>query len=202
MITIIIIIITAVTSLWAFSNPKISQELIFNAYVIKARKQWYRFFSYGLIHADMFHLFFNMYALYLFGTLVENFLISYYGKTMGSCLYLTLYISALAISSIPDYKKYNNFPAYNALGASGAVAAVIFCCIILYPQQGIMIFPIPFFIPSYIFGPLYIAYSYYMSKRNLDNIGHTAHLFGALYGVIFMFVVYKDALAHFIEQVR
>jgi membrane associated rhomboid family serine protease len=202
MITIIIIIITVITSLMAFGNPNLMQQFMFNAFVIKSRKQWYRFFSSGLIHADFFHLIFNMYALYLFGSLVENFFLSYYGKTIGTVLYLFLYISALAISSIVDYKKYQNTPNYNALGASGAVSAVIFCCIILYPQQGIMIFPIPFFIPSYIFGPLYIAYSYYMSNRNMDNIGHNAHLFGALYGVIFIFIVWKDALSHFIEQIR
>lgn len=202
MITIIIIAITVVVSLIAFNQPKWIERLIFNAYVIKHRKQVYRFFTSGIIHADMFHLFFNMYALYLFGSLVEQFFLSQYGTLFGTILYLFLYISALAISSLVDYKKYQDAPNYHALGASGAVAAVIFCCIILYPQQGIMIFPIPFFIPSYIFGPLYIAYSYYMSQRNLDNIGHNAHLFGALYGLIYIFVVWREALSHFIEQIR
>lgn len=64
-----------------------------------------------------------------------------------------------------------------------------------------MIFPIPFFIPSYIFGPIYLAYSYYMAQRNMDNIGHNAHFFGALYGIIFIFVIYKDALQNFLHQI-
>lgn len=202
MITLIIIIITVAISLWAFSKPQIIEHLIFNAYIIKNRKQWYRFFSSGLIHADLFHLFLNMYSLYLLGSLVENFFKNQYGLLVGSGLYLFLYSSALAVSSSVDYKKYENSPHYYALGASGAVSAIIFCCIILYPQQRIIIFPIPFPIPLYILGPLYLLYSYYMAQRNIDNIGHNAHLFGALYGLLFIFLVWKDALAHFIEQIR
>lgn len=201
MITIILIAITSLISLSAFNNAQTLQNFMFNAYVISRKKQWYRFFSSGLIHADIMHLFFNMYALYLFGSIVEQFMVFKYGMVSGRLLYLVLYISAIAVSSIPDYNKHKDNPRYNALGASGAVSAIIFACIVLYPNQGIMIFPIPFFIPSYIFGPLYIAYSYYMAQKNIDNIGHNAHLFGALYGLIFIFVVYRDALSHFINQI-
>ena len=201
MITIILITITALISFAAFNNHSITYNYIFNANKIYKNKQWYRFFSSGFLHADMFHLFFNMYALYLFGRSVENFLLLKYGDLFGKILYLFLYISAIAVSSIPDYKKYKFSPSYNALGASGAVSAVIFVCVILYPNQGIMIFPIPFFIPSYIFGPIYLAYSYYMAQRNMDNIGHNAHFFGALYGIIFIFVIYKDALQNFLHQI-
>lgn len=200
MVTLTIVGITVIVSLLAFNNPNLKIQLLFNAYVIKNRKQFYRFFTSGLIHADFFHLFFNMYALYLFGSLVETVFVDLF-PGYGRILYAILYISALPISSLTDYQKQQNNPRFNALGASGAVAAVIFCSIIMYPQQGIMIFPIPFFIPTYIFGPLYILYSYYMSKQNLDNIGHNAHLFGAIYGMLFIFLFWRDALSNFINQI-
>jgi membrane associated rhomboid family serine protease len=201
MITIAIIAVTAITSLYAFNNMNVMHKLIFNPYTISAQKQWYRFFSSGLIHADMFHLFFNMYALYLFGGVVEHFFLFKYGEILGIFLYIFLYVSAIGVSGFPDYQKHRHNARYHALGASGAVAAIIFASIIIYPSREIMIFPIRFFMPSYVFGVLYIAYSYYMSNKNMDNIGHNAHLFGALYGLLFIFVVYRDALQNFLGQV-
>ncbi len=174
-------------------------ELIFNPFVIHNRKQYYRFLTAGLIHADFFHLLFNMYALYLFGSLVENSMdIIFPG--LGSWLYILLYVSALIMSSMYAYNKHKENPSYNALGASGAVSAILFASIIIYPAQKLMIFPIPFFIPSYILGPLYLVYSYYMSKKGMDNIGHDAHLFGAIWGILFMVVLWRDALSNFISQ--
>ncbi|HNI33358.1 MAG TPA: rhomboid family intramembrane serine protease, partial [Chitinophagales bacterium] len=119
----------------------------------------------------------------------------------GNLLYIALYFSGLIMSSTFSYYKHKNNPRYNALGASGAVAAVMFACIIIYPSQKLMIMPIPFFIPSYIVGPLYLFYSYYMSKKGMDNIGHDAHFFGAIWGVIFVILLWKEAIPNFIAQV-
>lgn len=200
MITYIIIGITVITSLMAFNNQKLMSDFMFNPYVIHNRKQYYRFISAGFIHADYFHLFFNMYALYLFGTIVETaFDIIFPG--LGIALYLVLYFSALIMSATFSYYKHKENPAYNALGASGAVAAVMFASIIIYPSQKLMIMPIPFFIPSYIVGPLYLAYSYYMSNRGMDNIGHDAHFFGALWGILFVVLLWRDAISNFIQQI-
>ena len=100
-----------------------------------------------------------------------------------------------------SFYKHKENPNYNAIGASGAVSAVLFVSIILFPSQRLMIFPIPFFIPSYILGPLYLWYSYYMGRKGMDNIGHDAHFFGAVWGVLFIVLLWKDALSHFIRQV-
>ena len=200
MITYIIIGITVITSLLAFNNQKLMSEFIFNPFVIQNRKQYYRFITAGLIHADMFHLFFNMYALYLFGNIVENALEVIF-PGLGIILYITLYISALIMSSTFSFYKHKENSAYNALGASGAVSAILFASIIINPTMKLMIMPIPFFIPAYILGPLYLLYSYYMGKKGMDNIGHDAHLFGALWGILFMVLLWHDALRNFITQV-
>lgn len=200
MITYIIIGITVVISLLAFGNETLMSKLIFNPYVIDKRKQFYRFISAGFIHADFFHLFFNMYALYLFGRIVESKLIELYDLN-GMWIYLILYFSALIMSSTFSFYKHKENPHYNALGASGAVSAVLFASIIIYPTMKLMIMPIPIPISSYILGPLYLVYSYYMSKNGRDNIGHDAHFFGAIWGIIFILILWHDAIPNFIQQV-
>lgn len=199
MVTYILIAITVLISFLAFNNRKLMSELIFNPYVIQQRKQYYRFITSGFIHADFFHLFFNMYALYLFGRIVEHFFQLIF-PGYGILMYILLYVSGLIMSAMFSFYKHKENPMYNALGASGAVSAVLFASIILYPAQELMIFPIPFFIPSYILGPIYLAYSYYMSKRGMDNIGHDAHFFGAIWGVLFVIVLWHDAIQNFIAQ--
>lgn len=200
MITYILIGITVLISLMAFSNETLMSKLIFNPYVIDKRKQYYRFITAGFIHADFFHLFFNMYALFLFGGIVENKLIDLFGIN-GIWIYLLLYISALVMSSTFSYYKYKENPHYNALGASGAVSAVLFASIIIYPSMKLMIMPIPIPISSYILGPLYLTYSYYMGRNGKDNIGHDAHFFGAIWGIIFILILWHDAIPNFIAQV-
>jgi membrane associated rhomboid family serine protease len=200
MITYLLIAITVITSVLTFGNQKLFSEAVFNPFIIDSRKQYYRFISAGFIHADWMHLLFNMYALYLFGTNVEIAFKEIF-QGFGTLAYVVLYFSALIMSSMFSYFKNKENPRYNAVGASGAVSAVLFVSIILFPSQKLMIFPIPFFIPSYILGPMYLVYSYYMGRKGTDNIGHDSHLFGALWGVLFIIVLWKDALSHFVRQV-
>ena len=199
MITYIIIAITVISSILAFGNQALMSNCIFNPYVIDKRKQYYRFITSGFIHADLMHLFFNMYALYLFGLNVEVALTQIFNDA-GPYLYVGLYFSALIMSATFSYFKHKDNPQYNALGASGAVSAILFVSIVLYPTQKLMIFPIPFFIPSYILGPLYLLYSYYMGRKGTDNVGHDAHFFGALWGILFILLLWRDAIRNFIQQ--
>ncbi len=199
MITFLLIGITVVVSLLAFSNEDIQRKLIFNPFVIDKRKEYFRFITSGFIHADWMHLAFNMYALYLFGRVVEQSFIQIF-QNLGAILFVVLYFSALIMSATFSFYKHKENPGYNALGASGAVSAILFASIILFPGQRLMIFPIPFFIPSYIVGPLYLLYSYYMGRRGLDNVGHDAHFFGALWGALFVLLLWHDAWKNFISQ--
>ena len=98
-------------------------------------------------------------------------------------------------------EKNKNDVFYNAVGASGAVAAVVFSSIILYPTGKIFLFLIPVPIPAPIFGVLYVGYEYYMAKRSNDNIGHDAHLWGALFGVIFTIALKPGLINIFLRQI-
>ena len=210
-ITITIIIITCVVSFMAFSNQAIIDKLIFYPPAISNDKQWYRFFTCGLIHADIGHLAFNMFSLYLFGKGVKG--ISVEGKfreifsDTGPLLYSLLYISALAVCLLPTYSKHKNNSHYRSLGASGAVSAVVFVGILLYPTAKIGLFIIPPVIPAFIFAPIYLVITAYLDKKGDSGINHSAHLWGAIYGIAFLIVTsyflsdYRP-LANFIEEVK
>jgi membrane associated rhomboid family serine protease len=206
-ITIIIIIITAVISFMAFSNHELMDKLIFYPPDISQRKQWYRFFSNGLIHADIGHLAFNMLSLYFFGDLVNQAFSQIFGNS-GTLLYLLMYVSALAVCLIPTYMSNKENYYYRSLGASGAVSAVIFAGILLFPQAPLSFFFLPLQIPGFIFGPLYLIISAYLAKRGGTHINHSAHLWGALYGIAFVIVLSLalhtgfNPITHFVQEVQ
>lgn len=185
-VTIAILIFTSLISFTAFGSRKIIQDLIFYPPAITRQGQWYRFFTCGLIHADWEHLLFNMLSLYLFGDLVETYYSSelLFGQA-GKPLYLSLYLGALVFSLIPTFFKHRNDYQYRSLGASGAVSAVVFAGILFNPTARLGFFIIPPIIPGYIFGPLYLLLSTWLEKKGRDNINHSAHIWGALFGLGF-----------------
>ena len=191
-ITLIIIIITCLVSFGGFSNQKIINDLIFYPPAITERNQWYRFFSCGLIHADAGHLIFNMLSLYLFGEYVEKEFILDRSTGMvmfgekGKILYLVMYVTALLVCLLPTFAKHKNDYYYRSLGASGAVSAVIFAGLLLEPRNRVGFFFLPPVIPGYIFGPLYLIISTYLEKKSRDNVNHSAHIWGAIFGMVFV----------------
>lgn len=202
--TIGIIIITVLLSFGAFSNEKIMNDLIFYPPAVQ-RGQWYRFFTSGLIHADYFHLGFNMYALYVFGRHVEyafNLIFDQYGKWV----YLLMYVLALVASLLPTYFRNRGNYSYRSLGASGAVSAVIFAGIVIDPTVGMGLIFLPIMVPGFVFGPLYLLVSSYLDRRGRGNINHSAHIWGALFGVAFMIVASRivdfPIVESFLQQVR
>ncbi len=186
-ITLAIVALTCVISFTAFSNEKVINDLIFYPPAISNNNQWYRFVSCGFIHADIMHLAFNMYSFYLFGDMVERAFEAIFGGA-GKVLYLILYIAALAVCLVPTYLQHKDNYHYRSLGASGAVSAVIFVGIFLNPTMGLGIFPLPFHIPGFIFGPLYLILSAYMAKKGHGNINHSAHIWGAIFGIVFLVI--------------
>lgn len=205
-ITLVIIIITCLVSIGGFSSQKIINDLIFYPPVIHESRQWYRFISCGLIHADIGHLAFNMYSLYIFGVHVENAFLVIFGNP-GKLLYLLMYITALVASLVPTYSQHKNDYYYRSLGASGAVSAVIFSFIFLFPLQKMGLIFLPVMIPGFVFGFLYLFVSTLLEKRAADNINHSAHIWGALYGIGFV-IAFSYALSdypvisRFIEQIK
>ena len=205
-ITLIIIIITCIISFAAFNNEKVFDDLIFYPPAIAHQNQYYRFFTCGFIHANYGHLFFNMYSLYIFGEYVESQFTSVFGAS-GKWLYLLMYITSLFFCLLPTYNKNKDNYNYRSLGASGAVSAVVFAFIFLEPLRKIGIIFIPFMIPGFIFGFLYLVISSVFDKRGAGNINHSAHIYGALYGICFLivtgsFLARYPLLASFIRQVQ
>jgi membrane associated rhomboid family serine protease len=205
-LTISIILLTSLISFTAFSNQKVLDDLIFYPPAITNRNQWYRFITSGLIHADIMHLVFNMYSFYLFGDLVEKTFVQIFGES-GKVIYIVLYVVSLVVCLLPTYFNNQNNYHYRSLGASGAVSAVIFAGIFLYPTMGMGIFPIPFHIPGFVFGPLYLILSAYLAKKGHGNINHSAHIWGALFGIIFViittsFMTKFNALENFLNAIQ
>ncbi|MBA4258230.1 MAG: rhomboid family intramembrane serine protease [Chitinophaga sp.] len=205
-LTISIILLTSLISFTAFSNQKVLDDLIFYPPAISNRNQWYRFITSGLIHADIMHLVFNMYSFYLFGDLVEKSFSQIFGDS-GKALYIILYVVSLIVCLLPTYLNNLNNYHYRSLGASGAVSAVIFAGIFLYPTMGMGIFPIPFHIPGFVFGPLYLILSAYLAKKGHGNINHSAHIWGAIFGIVFViittsFMTRFNALENFFNAIK
>ncbi|MDB4533713.1 rhomboid family intramembrane serine protease [Vicingaceae bacterium] len=202
-ITLIIIIITVAISLIANGKPELYSKLLFNPYQVYHRKEWYRIFSHAFIHdtSNIFHLGFNMYVLYSFGTLAEAILINNLGG-LGIAYYLIIYVAGIVAASVPSLLKHKDNYSYNSVGASGAVSAVLFTTIAFMPfTGGIGIMFIPLDIPPLIFGVLYIAYEMYMGKRGGTNIAHDAHIGGAAFGFLFTLVFVPNAFTNFLSQV-
>ena len=193
--------ITSFVSYKAFKDTSLDRRFIFNAYAIKRKKEWYRFFSHGLIHENWTHLGLNIYVLNLFGEKVEISFIAQFGLIRGTVNYLLLYICGLAVSSFYSYAKHQDNPNYNALGSSGAVSAVVFASIALFPMDKLGIILIPFYIPGVIFGALYLFFSNYMAKKQMDNIGHDAHFWGAVFGFLITFIFDPELIGNFISQI-
>ncbi len=194
-----IVALTCLVSILAFSNPELLGRLQFNPYAIKHYKQGYRFFTYGLVHAGWAHLAINMFVLWSFGRIVYTIYLYIFGN-LGILYFILLYIGGIMFSVLFDFGRHKNDQWYNAVGASGAVSAVVFASIILYPSGGVYLFFIPIEIPSPIFGILYLFYSAYMAKRGRDNIGHDAHFWGAIFGVIFTIALKPVLFLSFVDE--
>jgi membrane associated rhomboid family serine protease len=196
-VTLIIIAITCAVSFVALNNPKMLDALILWPPAVTRNNDYYRLLSYGLIHADFPHLLFNMITLYFFGRAMEDF----YNAQMGDYGFAFFYVLGLLASILPTYIKNKNNAQYRSLGASGAVSAVLFAFILFQPWATIYVYVIP--VPAIIYAVLYVAYTIYSERRGGDNINHSAHLWGAAYGIAFTLImeprvlnVFLDALTH------
>jgi len=193
MVHIYLIAIISAVSIMGFYHSQIVDKYLFNAWQILKKREYYRLLTHGFVHGGWMHLLFNMFVLFSFGGTLIMLFEAYLGFN-GSLLFLILFLSAIPISSLYSLQKERNNLRYNALGASGGVTAVLFACIFLEPYSGIVVFPIPFPIPGILFGVIYLIYSKIMASRNIDDIGHDAHFWGALYGFFFP-VLFEPQLA-------
>ncbi len=188
-ITLGIILFTVLTSYRAMNDHEMRSKLIFNAAMIHERKEWYRFWSHGLIHNDWMHLAVNMFVLYMFGSIVEQYFVGHFGQ-LGRLYYILLYGLGLAAASLYSFYQHRYNWGYNALGASGAVSGIVFAFILLAPLAPLGFLFLPFVeFPAIVLGIGYLIYSQVMSKRGRDNIGHDAHFWGAVWGFAFTLIL-------------
>ena len=195
-LSVILIVFTSLVSYYALNNYSTFEKASFRPYRIRYNREWWRWVTNGFIHIDYMHLFVNMLSLYFFGRNLELYLGAIV-PGLAPAAFLLFYISAIAVSGIYSYLRHKNDFSYSAVGASGAVSAVIFSCIMFDPFSKIYLY-FALGIPSWIFGILYLFYEYYMGKKQMDNIGHDAHFSGAVYGLVFTIILYPQSVIAFI----
>lgn len=193
-ITLAIIVLTALVSWFGFSNPKLLDRLILWPPAVTRGRQYDRFIGYGLVHADLGHLVFNMFTLFFFGRAMEGF----YAGYLGPFGFVAFYASALVVSALPSYLRHRNDPNYATLGASGAVSAVLFAFILLQPWATIYVYVIP--VPAIIYAVVYVGFSIWANRRQADRVNHSAHLAGAAYGMLFTVLMEPRVLSHFLAS--
>jgi membrane associated rhomboid family serine protease len=190
--TILIILITSVFSIIAFSQHGLIYKYQFNPYQIISRRQYERLILHAFLHANWTHLIVNMLVLYSFGSALERYFQQFFGASWIP-YYLILYFGAILVSPLYALFKHRNDYLYNAVGASGAVSAVVFATIFFDPWNPIYFFAmIP--MPGIVFALLYLAYS---SK---DNIAHDTHFFGAIFGFLLPILFNPHLFSFFIRQ--
>lgn len=198
MITYIIIGATVLVSFLAFQNHDLMDKLQFNAAKVVHQKQYYRLISHAFIHAGWSHLLVNMFVLYFFGRGIEQYFGYYFGNR-ATAYFVLLYFGGILASNLWSLIKHQNNYYYNAVGASGAVSAMLFAFIFFNPWEKLYFFGLlP--IPGILFAIGYLFYSYQMSKKSTDNVAHDAHILGAIFGFIFPILLKPQLFTQFIDQ--
>jgi membrane associated rhomboid family serine protease len=199
-LTLAIIILTSGISLYTMQKPPLLNRLMMNPQAIVSQGHYYRLITSGFIHRDHMHLILNMFSFYFFGRQLEYIFQEIFGS-LGSLHFIALYLLGIVVSDLPTVLKHRKNKSYNSLGASGAVSAVVFACILVLPLQKICLYGI-FCFPGIVLGFAYLAYSFYSSKKSKDGINHDAHLYGALFGMIYCLVFYPYSLTLFLQQLE
>ncbi|MEE9373363.1 MAG: rhomboid family intramembrane serine protease, partial [Saprospiraceae bacterium] len=192
MITLVLVGITALLSYLAWKNPEYYNKGVHYPYrEFKYNERW-RSITGGFLHANPTHLMVNMYMLYMFGSMVENFYVDMRGET-GRLLYLGMYLSTIIIANLLTGISRKNDPSYRSVGASGATSGILFIYILEAPWA-MFIFP-P--LPAIILAIGYLVYSSWAAKNKNDNTDHMAHYYGAIWGVVFTLVFFPNTLSEF-----
>ena len=198
-LTLILIILTVGISWYAWQNPSLLDKWVMDPVRVSKYNEYYRFITSGFIHADAGHLIFNMFSLYFFGEAMEMFLGQIFGSN-GTVYYLALYIAGIIVSDIPTFLKHRKNSGYKSLGASGGVSALLFAFILLAPLQKVCLY-FAICIPGFIFGLIYLAYSFYESRKMGGRVNHDAQIYGAIFGILFMAVVLPENVPHFFPPI-
>lgn len=182
LITFSIIAVTTIASFLAFQNSGIYERYLFSVEGILKKHEYHRTLTSAFIHADIGHLLFNMFSFYAFAADLETV----YGPPAIALIFLSGALAGSLLSLVLHRKE----PGYRALGASGAVCAIIFASIFLLPGGSIIVFPLPIPMPAWLYAIVFILASIYGIGRNTGNIGHDAHLGGAISGIAAAYLIF------------
>jgi len=174
----------------AFSYKGFTHDLFFERYKFEVdsiliNKEYKRLVTSGFLHVSWMHLIFNMLSLYAFSSLIET--------NLGGLKFVMIYFASLVGGSLLSLFVHRNHSSFSSVGASGAVCGIVFASIALFPGLGIGFFGLPLSIPSWLYGIVYVLYSIYGIRSNKDNIGHEAHLGGALIGMAVALILEPSA---------
>ena len=174
-VVLLIILVTGFITYRGLNDSSFFSKYNFDLDKVR-RGEVHRIVTSGFLHVDWMHYAFNMFSLYMFSSIVVTL--------TGSVFFIIVYLLSIAIGNILTYQLYIKQSQYYAVGASGGVTGIIYAAILLYPDLKLYLFFIPIGIKGYIFAILYLVYSIYGMKRNLGNIGHSAHFGGAIGGLV------------------
>ena len=183
---LVIVILNFLFSYKGFEDVNFFKRYKFQIGKILTDKDYIRILSSGFLHVNWSHLLFNMFSFYSFATILE--------RGLGPMYFLLIYCTSLLGGNLLALLMHKNHPNYSAVGASGAVNGIIFAAIALFPDIRIGILFLPVGIPSWLFGLLFVSYTIYGIKSNSDNIGHEAHLGGAVLGMFTAILLYPSAM--------
>jgi membrane associated rhomboid family serine protease len=174
---LVIIALTVITSIKGFSDMAFFDRYKFNVGAILGKsKQWDRLITSATLHGDTMHLLFNMMTLYFFSDIIIY--------SLGIWQYLAIYFLSIIGGGLLSLWIHRKEYYYSAIGASGGVVGILFAAIAIYPLMDLYMFFIPIPIPGWIFGIGYLGFSIYGMMKNVGNIGHDAHIGGAIVGLI------------------
>jgi membrane associated rhomboid family serine protease len=193
-VTLAIVVLTSIVSFASFSNRALLDRLLLWPPAITRQHQYDRLLTCGFVHADFGHLLFNMFTFFSFGAYMERL----FTPRIGALGYAAFYAAGIVISALPSFLRHRDDAGYRSLGASGAVSAVLFAYILIKPWSMILVFALP--VPAIVFALVYLGYTIYMDRRQSDRINHSAHLWGAVYGILFTLALDPGLFARFLEQ--
>lgn len=191
-VTLTLLFANIAITLWArYSDPIYFRRFAEWPYQIVYNKRYYQMLTSAFLHVDFMHLFFNAFALYSFGRVLETLFVRSFGLINGSIYFILIYFISLFCGSVFTVLFHYKNPAYVAVGASGAVSGIVFSYILFFPMSTIGFFFIP--MPAFVFALLYVGASIYGMKSRFGNIGHEAHLGGAIGGVLATLILIDGA---------
>lgn len=182
---VIILALNGIFTFVALRDRQVFEKFQLRVYDLK-QGEYHRLLSSAFLHVDWTHFFFNMFSLFIFGGSLE--------RSLGLFYFIVLYLVSLIGGNLLAWFYHRNDLEYRAVGASGAISGLIFAAIVLFPGMELALLFLPFFFPAWIYGLFFLAYSMYGIGRQNDNIGHEAHLGGAIIGLFFTLILYPGLI--------